>query len=40
MRGAVGLVRLGAASGIDPDADGRRLGPGRVLRGDLHSDVN
>lgn len=35
VRGAVGLVGLGPRPGIDPDADGRRLGPRRVLGGDL-----
>jgi len=29
--GAIGLVGLGAGAGIDPHADGRGLGIGRVL---------
>lgn len=33
--GAVGLVRLCARAGVDPDAYGRRLGVGGVLGGDL-----
>jgi len=36
VRGAVGLVRLGARAGIDPHADRRRLRPWRVLSGDLY----
>lgn len=35
VRGAVRLVRLGPRTGVDPDADRGRLGPGRVLGGDL-----
>lgn len=37
VRGAIGLIRLGAAAGVDPHADGRGLSPGRVLGGDLVS---
>lgn len=37
VRGAIGLVRLRAAAGVDPHADGRGLSPGRVLCGDLIS---
>jgi hypothetical protein len=33
--GAIGLIRLCTTSGIYPNTDGRRLGPGRVLSGDL-----
>lgn len=33
--GAVGLGGLGAGAGIDPHADGRGLGIGRVLSRDL-----
>jgi len=35
VRSAVGFVSLGAASGIYPHANRRRLRPRRVLRGDL-----
>jgi hypothetical protein len=34
VSGAVGLVCLGAAAGINPHTDSRRLGIGRVLGGD------
>jgi hypothetical protein len=37
---AVGLVRLGAASSIDPYTDRRRLGPWGVLGSDLRRRVN
>lgn len=37
---SVGPVGLRAASGIDPDADGRRLSPWRVLGSDLRKGVN
>jgi hypothetical protein len=40
VRGSVGLVRLCAASSIDPHTDGRSLGPGRVLGSDLRHRVN
>jgi len=33
--GTVGLVGLGARTGIDPDTDGAGLGVGRVLSRDL-----
>lgn len=35
VRGAICLVSLCAGAGVDPHADGRGLGVGRVLRGDL-----
>lgn len=38
--GSVGLVRLSAAAGVDPDTDGRRLGPRGVLGRDLRGGVN
>lgn len=38
--GSVGLVRLSTAAGIDPHADGRGLGPWRVLGRDLREGVN
>jgi hypothetical protein len=38
--GSVRLVCLGAAAGIDPNTDGRRLGPRRVLGSDLRKQVN
>jgi hypothetical protein len=38
--GSVCPVRLGAAASIDPHADGRRLGPRRVLGSDLRHGVN
>lgn len=37
MRGAIGLVRLGAAAGVDPNTNSRSLSPGRVLRRNLPS---
>jgi hypothetical protein len=37
---AVGPVRLGAASSIDPNTDSRRLGPRGVLGSDLRRRVN
>jgi hypothetical protein len=37
---SVRLVRLGAAAGIDPNTDGRRLGPRGVLGSDLRKGVN
>ena len=37
---AVRLVCLGAASGVDPNTDGRRLGPWGVLGSDLRRGVN
>ena len=37
---AVGLVRLCAASCVDPNTDGRRLGPWGVLGSDLGAWVN
>jgi hypothetical protein len=40
VRGAVGLVRLCAAAGVDPHADRRRLGPRGVLGSDLRHRVN
>ncbi len=40
VRGSIGLVRLSARTGIDPHADGRRLGPWRVLGSDLRKRVN
>ena len=39
MGGAVGLGGLGAGAGIDPHADGRGLGIGRVLSRDLERAV-
>jgi hypothetical protein len=38
--GTVGLVGFGAGAGIDPDADGRGLGEGGVLGGDLEKSVS
>ena len=38
VRGTVGLVSLSPGTGIDPDADGRRLREGRVLGRDLVAD--
>ena len=38
--GSVGPVCLGTAAGIDPDTDGRRLGPRGVLGRDLRGGVN
>jgi len=38
--GSVRLVRLCAAAGVDPNTDGRRLGPRGVLGSDLHTGVN
>lgn len=35
VRGAICLVSLCAGAGVDPHADGRGLGVGGVLRGDL-----
>lgn len=35
VSGAAGLVRLGSRTGIDPNTDGRGLGPGGVLGGNL-----
>lgn len=37
--GAVGLIRLSARAGIDPDADGARLRKGGVLGGDLECNL-
>ena len=36
VRGTIGLVGLCPRTGIDPHADGRRLGIRRVLGGNLH----
>jgi hypothetical protein len=38
--GAIGLIRLGARSGVDPDTDSGRLSPGRVLRGNLDVSIS
>lgn len=37
VRGAVVLVSLGTGSRVDPNANGRGLGPWRMLSGDLES---
>lgn len=37
VRSAIGLVRLRAAAGVNPHANGRGLSPGRVFGGDLAS---
>jgi hypothetical protein len=37
--GTVGLGGLGAGAGIDPHADGRGLGIGRVLSRDLEGGI-
>lgn len=38
VRSAVGLVGLGPGTGVNPHANGRRLGPWRVLGSDLVSE--